>query len=55
MNNSNRGFFGAVVAMLALANFGWQGFLLCLPVLMLVPLVADAIARILRRGLKSPR
>ncbi|WP_156841294.1 hypothetical protein [Novosphingobium aquimarinum] len=55
MNNSTRGFFGAVVAMLMLSNFGWQGLLLCLPILLAVPIVADGIARLSRRGTNTAR
>lgn len=55
MNNSTRGFFGAVVAMLILSNFGWEGLVLCLPVLFAVPLVADGIAKLSRSGTNSVR
>lgn len=55
MNNSTRGFFGAVVAMLVLSNFGWEGLLVCLPILFLVPLAADWFARLAGRDIKAPR
>jgi hypothetical protein len=49
MNNSTRGFFGAVIAMLLISNFGWEGLLVCLPILLAVPIVTGGIARLTRR------
>lgn len=40
--------------MLVLANFDWEGFLICLPLLMAVPLIGDAVARLLRRSRANP-